>query len=111
MILTFYRNENSKEPIYMELYEYLKEKIIQNNIKDGEKLPSIREASKMFKLSKTTIKNAYFQLLTEGYIINKPRQGYYAVHLSDFQVKSKKSLNTNFMKSKDFLKTLYKGFV
>src|SRR6056297_166633 len=88
MLLTFYADKDKKAAIYMQLYEYLKEEIIKNNIKDGEKLPSIRKASKMLKLSKTTIENAYFQLVTEGYIENKPRKGYYVIHLSDFQVKS-----------------------
>ena len=82
MLLTFYTDKETNKTIYMQLYEYLKEEIIKNNIKDGEKLPSIREASKMFKLSKTTIEHAYFQLLTEGYIENKPRKGYYVIHLS-----------------------------
>ncbi|MDW7667195.1 MAG: PLP-dependent aminotransferase family protein [Bacillota bacterium] len=87
MLLTFYADKENDKTIYMQLYEYLKEEIIKNHIKDGEKLPSIREASKMFKLSKTTIENAYFQLLTEGYIENKSRKGYYVIHLSDFQIK------------------------
>ncbi len=96
MLLTFYTDKETNKTIYMQLYEYLKDEIIKNNIKDGEKLPSIREASKMLKLSKTTIENAYFQLLTEGYIENKPRKGYYVIHLSDFQIKSeiKESNNT-----------------
>src|SRR6056297_2500822 len=88
MLLTFLADKEKTKPIYVQLYEYIREEIIKNNIKDSEKLPSIREASKMLKLSKTTIENAYFQLLTEGYIENKPRKGYYVMHLSDFQIKS-----------------------
>lgn len=88
MILTFFADKSKDKTIYMQLYEYIKDEIIKNNIKDGEKLPSIRESAKMFKLSKTTIENAYFQLLTEGYIENIPRKGYYAVHLSSLQIES-----------------------
>src|SRR6056297_1390083 len=96
MLLTFYFDKETNKTIYMQLYEYLKEEIIKNNIKDGEKLPSIREASKMLKLSRTTIENAYFQLVTEGYIENKPRKGYYVIHLSGFQIKSEtKDKSTN----------------
>jgi len=94
MLLTFYADKDKKAAIYMQLYEYLKEEIIKNNIKDGEKLPSIRKTSKMLKLSKTTIENAYFQLVTEGYIENKPRRGYYVIHLSDFQIKSETKDNS-----------------
>jgi len=88
MILTFYANKQKESPIYIQLYEYIKYEIIKNNIKDGEKLPSIRNGAKMLKVSRTTIENAYFQLLTEGYIENKPRKGYYAIHLSDFQIET-----------------------
>jgi len=101
MLLTFLADKEKTKPIYVQLYEYIREEIIKNNIKDGEKLPSIREASKMLKLSKTTIENAYFQLLTEGYIINKPKRGYYAVHLSDLQFKSSKKTGINTLKKID----------
>lgn len=100
MLLTFFADKKTNQSIYMQLYEYIREEIIKNNIKDGEKLPSIREASKMLKLSKTTIENAYFQLLTEGYIVNKPRKGYYAVHLSDLQINSN-SKSSNSIKKVD----------
>src|SRR6056297_1234154 len=99
MLLTFYSDRDSNKTIYMQLYEYLKKEIIKNNIKDSEKLPSIREASKMLKLSKTTIENAYFQLLTEGYIENKPRKGYYVIHLSSFQIRSEKKDNSTNVKN------------
>lgn len=38
----------------------------------------------MLKLSKTTIENAYSQLVAEGYIENFPKRGYFVCDLSEY---------------------------
>ena len=67
---------NSKIPVYIQLYEEIK-KDIQTNLKSGTKLPSIRSVSNDYKISKTTVENAYSQLYAEGYIDSKPQSGYF----------------------------------
>ena len=44
--------------------------------------PSARWAENL-NVSRITVENAYQQLLTEGYLVSKPRSGYYAEHLED----------------------------
>ncbi|PLX33953.1 MAG: PLP-dependent aminotransferase family protein, partial [Clostridiales bacterium] len=78
MLLTFYPKRGINEPVYMQLYEHMRKEIITREIGRGEKLPSIREISQSTGLSSTTIESAYFQLLTEGYILSLPKSGYYA---------------------------------
>lgn len=87
-------NKTSTKPVYIQLYEYIKEEIIKGNIKADQKLPSIREASNSLKLSKTTIENAYYQLLVEGYIDSIPKKGYFVINLSvNFNISTKELSN------------------
>lgn len=62
---------------YIEIYEYYKEMIISGALKHGDKLPSIRSACDIMRVSKTTVQNAYFNLLADGYIISIDKSGYY----------------------------------
>lgn len=70
-------NKNLRIPIYQQLYDNIKSAIECGGLKKDTKLPSIRKLSSDLKVSKTTIENAYNQLCIEGYIKNKPQQGYY----------------------------------
>lgn len=40
-------------------------------------MPSIRRAAELYRISRTTVQNAYFQLAAEGYIYAKPQSGYF----------------------------------
>ncbi len=66
-------------PKYIQLYEYIKKEIEAGNLKNSEKLPSVRAISKMLSISKATVENAYSQLLVEGYIESKVKSGYYVL--------------------------------
>lgn len=110
MIFSPIFNKNSTKPIYIQLYEYIKEEIIKGNIKANQKLPSIRDASNSLKVSKTTIENAYYQLLVEGYIDSIPKKGYFVINLSvNFNVNSKEQINQtsnnkiSYQKETDFI--------
>ncbi|QSX05494.1 PLP-dependent aminotransferase family protein [Sedimentibacter sp. zth1] len=81
---TILLNKNSTVPIYIQLYEYIREQIVNNNFKASNKLPSIREAASILKISKTTIENAYNQLIVEGYIENISKKGYFINDIGNF---------------------------
>lgn len=84
MIYNFMPDKVSRKPIYIQLYEHIRDEIEGQNIKNGDKLPSIRETSSSLKLSKTTVESSYFQLLTEGYLESIPKKGYYVTDLKDY---------------------------
>jgi len=50
---------NKHEPIYIQVYNYLKEMIEDGMLASGSKLPSTREMASLMKLSRTTIMRAY----------------------------------------------------
>lgn len=72
-----------KTPIYIQLYEYIKKEIIEGHLESGTKLPSIRYLAKYLKISRTTIEAAYGQLYAEGYILSKPKVGYFVNIIED----------------------------
>lgn len=69
-------------PLYVQLYRYLKEEIMQGHMTAGEKLPSLRRLSRDLSISVTTSELAYNQLLVEGYITSKPQSGYYVANIA-----------------------------
>jgi len=76
-MITISLDTNSKTPLYIQLYEYIKTEIENGNIKNKEKLPSKRTLASHLKISIITVETAYAQLMAEGYIISKPGSGYY----------------------------------
>ncbi|MBI5975637.1 PLP-dependent aminotransferase family protein [Staphylococcus canis] len=85
-MLMFNIDKSKDQPIYIQLYEKIKENIINNTIREGEKLPSKRQLSHHLSLSQTTIENAYGLLIDEGFIISKPKSGYYVSDIESLPV-------------------------
>ena len=71
-------DKEDERPLYEQLYLNIKQAIIRQDIPTGTKLPSKRQLSDFLNISQTTIELAYGQLLAEGYIISRPRVGYFA---------------------------------
>jgi GntR family transcriptional regulator/MocR family aminotransferase len=86
MIISPVFDKNSNKALYIQLYEYIKSEITSGLLKPDSKLPSIRESSSSLKLSKTTVENAYSQLVAEGYIENYPKKGYFVCDLIDYNI-------------------------
>lgn len=71
------------EPLYIQLYMHYRDRIINGNLKYGDKLPSIRKCASEFNVSKMTVESAYMQLAAEGYVYTKSQSGHYVSKLSD----------------------------
>ena len=78
---TYVLDPNSRMPMYEQLYRALKEDILSGAICGGEKLPSKRALAEHLSVSRITVENAYSQLLAEGYLVSRPRSGFYAERL------------------------------
>ncbi|MBJ6360462.1 PLP-dependent aminotransferase family protein [Paenibacillus sp. GCM10012307] len=74
--------EDGAEPLFMQLYRYLREELLKGNIPSGKRLPSIRTLAGHLQLSRTPVALAYEQLLAEGFIESRPRSGYFAAVLN-----------------------------
>ncbi|MBU5484779.1 GntR family transcriptional regulator [Clostridium sp. MSJ-11] len=57
---------DGKNPIYIQIMDYIKENIISGKIKPGDKLPSVREMASALKVNPNTLQRAYQELEREG---------------------------------------------
>lgn len=83
----------SKKPLYEQIYEAIRDAILEGRILQEEKLPSTRFQADYLQVSRSTVELAYAQLLSEGYIRSEPYRGYFACDVKDlyhFEVAEKK---------------------
>lgn len=69
-------------PLYEGLYRCLRRDIQAGILAPGEKLPSKRALATHLKVSKITVETAYNQLLSQGYITARERQGYFVENVT-----------------------------
>ncbi|MDY0406806.1 PLP-dependent aminotransferase family protein [Virgibacillus sp. 179-BFC.A HS] len=72
------------QPLYEQLYRFIKDEIIAGRLKHGEKLPSKRKLSDFLKVSQNTVEAAYEQLVAEGYLESRERRGFFVAAYEDF---------------------------
>lgn len=60
----------SEQPLYQQIKEQIKEAILRQEVKGGEKLPSIRSLASDLHVSVLTTKRVYEELEKEGFIIS-----------------------------------------
>ncbi|MDR0853113.1 MAG: PLP-dependent aminotransferase family protein [Clostridiales Family XIII bacterium] len=65
------------EPLYEQIYAYIKEEIEGGRLASGERLPSKRKLATHLNISQNTVENAYAQLVAEGYVDSMPKRGYF----------------------------------
>ncbi|MGR3808102.1 MocR-like pyridoxine biosynthesis transcription factor PdxR [Pasteurella testudinis] len=85
-------DKTQKQPLYLQLYQHLKQNIVNGRWRIGEKLPSKRKIAEYLAVSQNTVETAYGQLLAEGYIESKARSGFFVSFNADhfFAVKTVK---------------------
>ena len=79
--------------LYMQIYEYFKNEIINGTYKAHSKLPSRRNLAKEYKISLNTVDNAYSKLLEEGFIYSKERQGFFVSDVGELYVLDSKPIH------------------
>ena len=96
MLVEFLHMDNQNEkPLYVQLYEGIKQGIESGDLKQGERMTSIRTAAKELNISRTTIENAYIKLCIEGYIESHPQIGYFVLGNSKKNIQDKKNDTIN----------------
>ena len=76
-MLVFSLDNESGKPLYQQIYEYIKEEIMQGRLSYREKLPSARELAASLLVSRNPVDTAYEQLVAEGYVYAVAQKGYY----------------------------------
>lgn len=68
-------NHSSMQPIYEQIVEQVKGKIMQGELQEETALPSVRTLAKELKVSALTVKKAYDTLTEEGLIVTVHGKG------------------------------------
>ena len=70
---------------YIEIFEFYKEKIINGEIKEDEKLPTEQEIGNIFSVSRHTVRQSIIELEKQGYIYREKSKGAYAKRIDKLQ--------------------------
>lgn len=84
-MLTLNLEPNKPQPIYMQIYQYIKNEILLHHLTPGTKLPSKRSLATQLGISTITVEGAYGQLVSEGYIYARLKSGYFVSPVENYQ--------------------------
>ena len=73
--MNIFIDNKSGAPIYDQIFNQIKDQIINGTLKEDEALPSIRNLAKDLKISVVTTKRAYDELEREGFIYTIAAKG------------------------------------
>ncbi len=68
-------DDKSKEPLYLQLYEILKEEIESSMIAPGEQIPTEAELIDKYNVSRITVRNALKKLTEDNYVVRYKGKG------------------------------------
>ena len=69
MLLTNLKLDKQTEtPLYTQIIDSIKNQLYNDQIAAGDRLPSVRRLSAALQISRTTVENAYNQLVADGYL-------------------------------------------
>jgi DNA-binding transcriptional regulator YhcF (GntR family) len=97
---------NNKKSIYLQIADYFYENILRRQMKDNDRIPSVRELAIKIEVNPNTVMRTYQHLQEEQIIYNKRGIGYFvAKQAHDKALKIKKE---TFIKEElpEFFKTL-----
>ncbi|WP_428909507.1 GntR family transcriptional regulator [Niallia sp. Krafla_26] len=88
---------NSNLPIYMQIMNSIKTKIVSGEFKRGDKLPSVRDFSKELKVNPSTIQRAYQELEREEFVYTQRGMGTFVTENIDTIQSVKKNMASSLM--------------
>lgn len=68
-------NATGSEPLYKQIYEALLEQIRVGEYKVGEKIPSEEQLTKLYEVSRVTVRKALTQLVNESVLVKRHGKG------------------------------------
>lgn len=72
-------NFQESQPIFMQIVDYLKEEILQENLKADEQVPSVRELAVRLGVNPNTAMRAFERLTTAELIYMQRGKGYFVM--------------------------------
>ena len=75
--------DKEKRPVYLQIYNLIRDDILNEILPFNSKLPSIRILAEELTISTITVEHAYALLCDEGYIEAQERSGYFVIFRAD----------------------------
>ena len=75
-----YLHREPRKSYTQQIYEQIKDMILRNDLKLGDKLPSTRDLAQQLRIARNTVVTAYDMLMSEGFIDSIPKSGNYVSH-------------------------------
>ncbi|MFK7802589.1 MAG: PLP-dependent aminotransferase family protein [Anaerolineae bacterium] len=85
-------DSKSLVPLYRQIYSGLRDGILDGRLSAKTRLPSTRDLAKIWSVSRNTLRNAFDQLIAEGYLEAVVGHGTFVVELETRLVTPEKSL-------------------
>ncbi len=91
-------NHTSMQPVYEQIVCQIKDRIMHGELIEETMLPSVRTLAKEIKVSALTVKKAYDQLETEGFVITVHGKGSFVASINQAQMleEKKKEVESEF---------------
>ena len=83
-------SETSGQPIYQQIYEQICAQILKGGLVSGECLPPIRTVAKELRISVITVKKAWEELESRGFIYTMAGKGCFVADLPPRELDSKR---------------------
>ena len=68
-------SQSDKRPMYLQIMEQIKQRIVVGDWTEGQAIPSIRQLAVDLEVSVITVKRAYLELEREGVIVTQQGKG------------------------------------
>ena len=81
---------SNPDPMYKQVTDQVRDAIATGDLQPNDRLPSVRELSEALKVSAITIKRAYLDLETEGYILTRAGLGSFVAEISRDALRERK---------------------
>jgi GntR family transcriptional regulator len=95
---------DASKPIYMQLAERINKKIIRNELKLGEKLPSVREMAVQSGVNPNTVQRTYSELERMGIVETRRGQGTFVTENEEVIKRLREQLKQEIMS--DFVRNM-----
>ena len=70
---------DENQPIYIQIMDLIKKQMISQELRPGEKLPSVRDMSKQLEVNPNTVQRAYIEMEREMLVYTKRGQGTFII--------------------------------
>ncbi|SFE84768.1 MocR-like pyridoxine biosynthesis transcription factor PdxR [Spirosoma endophyticum] len=74
-VLNLSLNWEGKQPVYLQVADYLRDEIRRGRLAPGSTLPGSRRVADQLSVNRKTVVMAYEQLLAEGWIVSRDKSG------------------------------------